>query len=100
MRFLKIAVFLFFPLTLFSQHESGKLLKLKNSPTEILSSGVNSTYPMKKNSLSFLDSITESKETKTVKGSKKSPALAFLLINPQHQNKNPTVNKPNKFRNR
>ncbi|MCX7107232.1 MAG: hypothetical protein NTV66_06605 [Methylococcales bacterium] len=29
-----------------------------------------------------------------------TPALAFLLINPQHQNKNPVVNKPNKFRNR
>lgn len=79
MRFLKIVVVLLLPLTLLSQQEVGSGFKLKNSTKEILSTGLSSTLPMqKKNNLSFLDSIAETKPVTTVKGSKKSPGLAFI----------------------
>jgi hypothetical protein len=65
MRFLKIFFIIVFPLTVFSQNIN---LKLSSSPN---------TFSVPKNKISLFDSVT-SKEKTTVKGSKKSPGLAFL----------------------
>ncbi len=79
MRFLKIAVLLMLPFTIFSQQSFNSQYKLKSIVKEIIPLQNNSIIPMeKKNSLSFLDSISEKKQQTTVRGSKKSPGLAFI----------------------
>lgn len=80
MRFLKIAVLLLLPFSLFSQVKFEQDFRLKNNDNRIipLTRSVTSPVEMKTN-LSFLDSITsESKTTAKTRGSKKSPGLAFI----------------------
>jgi hypothetical protein len=79
MRFLKIAVFLLLPFTVFAQSNINSQFRLKSPLKEIIPANDNSLFPMeKKNSLSFLDSVTDKKQSTTYKGSKKSPGLAFI----------------------
>ncbi len=84
MRFPKIAVILFLaliilPAGVYSQYKSDPNFRLKSYDKKIIQLSNTVTTPQEdKNNLCFLDSVTENKQSSKVKGSKKSPGLAFI----------------------
>lgn len=80
MRFLKTALLLLLPFTILAQNSHDNDFRLKSSDKKIIPlTGVTSTPLKPGNTVSFLDSVTENKQTSTtVRRSKKSPGLAFI----------------------
>lgn len=84
MRFPKIAVFPLLFITIlsvsvFSQQNIDPNFRLKSYDKKIIQLSNNVSTPQEtKTNLSFLDSVTENRQSTKVKGSKKSPGLAFI----------------------